>query len=466
MDPGQQFCLRWNNHQKNITCVFDRLRDSDLFTDVSLVTADQKSIKCHKLILSAGSGFLEDILCRNPSEHPTIVLSQINHAELLPLVDFMYNGEVAVEQSQLQTLLEAANILKIKGLWENGSKDAHESEMDGPTLVENARSTSIDSILSGISSSSSQITPKFNGTVAKVGSQKRKRKLISQEDESKQTKLSSTPNELNSTYSPLFGVSNAYFLSEPSNKNKTPSCKAPGSTKSLFDPKDIPDVPNLMAQVPMSPGLSHPGSPPTLPIPAFLAQLTMPSPPSSTSPGLPKDKTNKAGSPGLLCSAPVRRYKKYTEDMLQEALRDIIAGKSINSSSNKFNIPARTLRDWMKRLNIKSVFTHHSQKDSRSASVNSEISENSESSSDHRVMVKTEAEDSDHHETLTNEINKENQTVSRIKSRLPAALAMELGLVDTTKWSAPICLALPSLLGEVEMAVTSLPMALASLTPI
>ena len=36
-------------------------------------------------------------------------------------------------------------------------------------------------------------------------------------------------------------------------------------------------------------------------------------------------------------------------------------GQSINRSSNKFNIPARTLRDWMKRLNIKSVFTHHSQ---------------------------------------------------------------------------------------------------------
>ena len=33
-------------------------------------------------------------------------------------------------------------------------------------------------------------------------------------------------------------------------------------------------------------------------------------------------------------------------------------GQSINRSSMKFNIPARTLRDWMKRLNIKSVFTH------------------------------------------------------------------------------------------------------------
>ena len=44
---------------------------------------------------------------------------------------------------------------------------------------------------------------------------------------------------------------------------------------------------------------------------------------------------------------------------LQQALKDIMEGQSINRSSVKYNIPARTLRDWMKRLNIKSVFTHN-----------------------------------------------------------------------------------------------------------
>ena len=33
--------------------------------------------------------------------------------------------------------------------------------------------------------------------------------------------------------------------------------------------------------------------------------------------------------------------------------------------------PGRTLRDWMKRLNIKSVFTHHTHKDGRSLSADS-----------------------------------------------------------------------------------------------
>jgi helix-turn-helix, Psq domain len=72
--------------------------------------------------------------------------------------------------------------------------------------------------------------------------------------------------------------------------------------------------------------------------------------------GRPSSPDLKAG---ILGSAPVRRYKQYTEDTLQAALKEIMAGQSINRSSLKHNIPARTLRDWMKRLNIKSVYTHH-----------------------------------------------------------------------------------------------------------
>merc|ERR1719245_2842946 len=84
---------------------------------------------------------------------------------------------------------------------------------------------------------------------------------------------------------------------------------------------------------------------------------------------------NNASKPiidlSLLSNTPVRRYKQYTEDTLQLALKEIMNGQSINRSSMKYNIPARTLRDWMKRLNIKSVFTHHSQKDGRSLSADS-----------------------------------------------------------------------------------------------
>jgi len=49
--------------------------------------------------------YLEEILSQNPSDHPTIVLSQINFKELKHLVDFMYAGEVAVDQNNLNCLL-------------------------------------------------------------------------------------------------------------------------------------------------------------------------------------------------------------------------------------------------------------------------------------------------------------------------------------------------------------------------
>ena len=47
----------------------------------------------------------------------------------------------------------------------------------------------------------------------------------------------------------------------------------------------------------------------------------------------------------------------------------------------RYNIPARTLRDWMKRLNIKSVFTHNHSTSSSSASSNQNQNEASSKSS-------------------------------------------------------------------------------------
>ena len=55
---GQQYCLKWNNHNKNISGVFERLRSNESFVDVTLASADQKIMKCHRIVLSAGSGYV------------------------------------------------------------------------------------------------------------------------------------------------------------------------------------------------------------------------------------------------------------------------------------------------------------------------------------------------------------------------------------------------------------------------
>ena len=50
------------------------------------------------------------------------------------------------------------------------------------------------------------------------------------------------------------------------------------------------------------------------------------------------------------------KQHSWTEEDILEALDDIKNGKSISASSKKYNIPLTTLRDRMKKINIKSVF--------------------------------------------------------------------------------------------------------------
>ena len=51
-----QYCLKWNNHKLNISGVFERLRMNQQFCDLTLASADKKNVKCHKILLCAGSG--------------------------------------------------------------------------------------------------------------------------------------------------------------------------------------------------------------------------------------------------------------------------------------------------------------------------------------------------------------------------------------------------------------------------
>ena len=64
-----------------------------LTEDGVTVTVTVQVIRAHRVLLSAGSGYLEKVLAVTPSEHPTVVLSNIRYKELKLLVDFMYSGE-------------------------------------------------------------------------------------------------------------------------------------------------------------------------------------------------------------------------------------------------------------------------------------------------------------------------------------------------------------------------------------
>ncbi|KAK9893089.1 hypothetical protein WA026_023713 [Henosepilachna vigintioctopunctata] len=119
----QQFCLRWNNYQTNLTNVFDQLLQSESFVDVTLA-CDGQSLKAHKMVLSACSPYFQTLFCENPCQHPIVIMRDIKWPELKAAVEFMYKGEINVSQEQIGPLLRVAESLKIRGLADvNGEQD-------------------------------------------------------------------------------------------------------------------------------------------------------------------------------------------------------------------------------------------------------------------------------------------------------------------------------------------------------
>ncbi|XP_043595629.1 protein tramtrack, beta isoform-like isoform X2 [Bombus pyrosoma] len=110
-----EVCLRWNSYHSNMQNSFPSLLDSEQFVDVTLA-CEGRSLKCHKMILSACSDYLADLLRENPCQHPIILMKDLKFWEVEALVKFMYRGEVNVAHDKLPQLLNAAEALQVKGL--------------------------------------------------------------------------------------------------------------------------------------------------------------------------------------------------------------------------------------------------------------------------------------------------------------------------------------------------------------
>ena len=113
----QQYCLRWNNHQHNLLSVFEDLLNHEAFVDVTLA-CEGLQLKAHKMVLSACSPYFQSLLYNTPDRHPIVFLRDVRYSEMKALLEFMYRGEVSVDQENLSSLLKVAEGLKIKGLAE------------------------------------------------------------------------------------------------------------------------------------------------------------------------------------------------------------------------------------------------------------------------------------------------------------------------------------------------------------
>ena len=128
----QQFCLRWNNYQSNLTQVFHQLLQTESFVDCTL-SCEGHNIKAHRMVLSACSPYFQTMLGDTPCSHPIIILQGVEYDDLKAVVEFMYRGEINICQDQLGSLLRVAESLKIRGLADVGGEGEAEAVLTSPT---------------------------------------------------------------------------------------------------------------------------------------------------------------------------------------------------------------------------------------------------------------------------------------------------------------------------------------------
>ena len=105
------------------------------FSDVTLVSDDQKPLKAHRYVLGYFSPVLKNVLLANPHPHPLVYLRGVNHEELDSILQFIYLGKALLRHSNMKRFALAVKDLQIKKLAEIRLGD--ESELSMKEEIEN-----------------------------------------------------------------------------------------------------------------------------------------------------------------------------------------------------------------------------------------------------------------------------------------------------------------------------------------
>lgn len=117
-----RYNVKWNNFHSALEMGFYELLENEKMVDVTLI-AEGGYLKAHKIILSISSLYFQELFEAHPCQHPFIVLKDVQYQELANMVDFMYKGEVDVQQENLASFLKLAETLKVKNFFIGEKQD-------------------------------------------------------------------------------------------------------------------------------------------------------------------------------------------------------------------------------------------------------------------------------------------------------------------------------------------------------
>lgn len=157
---GQTYCLRWNNHRANLVEILESLFQAKSHVDCTLHVDDTK-FQVHRLVLAANSSYFQQILKDVPTDQCHILFPGVQGFEMQALLDYMYTGEVNVTSSQIPRIIQIAEQLEVKGLFDmNDLKDQFEkNKPDDPTYPGGLNSIQASHINNNKLSSNQQSSP-------------------------------------------------------------------------------------------------------------------------------------------------------------------------------------------------------------------------------------------------------------------------------------------------------------------
>ena len=110
--------MSWPEIEPERTAAFSSMLISRELTDVTIACEDDQ-IQAHKVILSAASPVFQNVLNRNPHNHPLLYFHGISKKDMEVITNFIYSGETQVPMDGLDTFLNFAKAFKLKGLMED-----------------------------------------------------------------------------------------------------------------------------------------------------------------------------------------------------------------------------------------------------------------------------------------------------------------------------------------------------------
>jgi len=134
---GENFKLRWNDHHSIFFSTAEALCQGDHLTDVTL-SCGKREFSAHKLVLSICSTYFNELFTPKPGNKnrpangaAIVYLKDVDAHHMELLLNFMYRGEINVEEDELMDLIATARGLAIRGL----------SDSDEDTTSNNSSST-------------------------------------------------------------------------------------------------------------------------------------------------------------------------------------------------------------------------------------------------------------------------------------------------------------------------------------